>query len=220
MGVDTTLYLAAMHWLESSLIKTVNMTYFRQEDSLTANNLKVAINKILLFDSQLVLGTYIASLVDEVNIAKDEVSQYANNLEIEVARRTKQLEELSLKDGLTGLSNQRAFYEHLRRELSSAERYKEPLSLCYLDLNGFKQLNDTLGHQSGDDLLTIVGATMLEATRDSDIACRYGGDEFCMILPKSNLDEAMLVASRLTELFNKAENQGVKLSIGISCTGT
>jgi len=218
MGVTSTQYISAMQMLRSALNQTVDMTFFKPEDAMKANILKMAISKILMFDMQLVFDTFIASMADEVNAAKDEVSQYAENLEIEVAKRTRQLEELSLKDGLTGLSNQRAFYDHLRRELSSAERYKDPLSLCYLDLNGFKQLNDTFGHQKGDDLLALVGKSMLNVTRDSDIACRYGGDEFCMILPKTSLSEATFVAKRLIETFKKQKNEGVSFSVGITCT--
>jgi len=218
MGVSSTQYISAMQMLRSSLNQTVDMSFFKPEDAMNANILKMAISKILMFDMQLVFDTFIASMAEEVNAAKDEVSKYAHNLEIEVAKRTKQLEELSLKDGLTGLSNQRAFYDHLRRELSSAERYKETLSLCYLDLNGFKQLNDSFGHQTGDDLLALVGKSMLKVTRDSDIACRYGGDEFCMILPKTPLSEATLVVKRLIEVFDKENNQGVTFSVGIGCT--
>lgn len=218
MGVSSTLYITAMQMLRSILNQTVDMTFFKQEDFMEANILKAAISKILMFDMQLVFDTYFASLVDEADAAKEEVSRYADNLETEVAIRTKQLEELSLKDGLTGLSNQRAFYDHLRRELSSAERHKESLSLCYMDLNGFKQLNDTLGHQAGDSLLALVGNVLHEITRDSDIACRYGGDEFCMILPKTNLQEARLVVNRLIEKFKKEENQGISFSVGITST--
>jgi len=218
MGVSSTLYISAMQMLRNALIQTVDMTFFKPEDVITANQLKKAISKILMFDMQLVFDTYIASLVNEADAAKDEVNQYAQNLESEVAKRTKQLEELSLTDGLTGLANQRAFYDHLRRELSSAERYKETLSLCYLDLNGFKQLNDTYGHQSGDNVLELVGKSMHAVTRESDIACRYGGDEFCIILPKTNIAEARRMIDRLIELYAKTENQGVTFSIGVSCT--
>lgn len=218
LGVSSTLYISAMQMLRTALNQTVDMTYFKQEDFMTANILKAAISKVLMFDMQFVFDTYVASLVEEADAANQEVSRYASNLEIEVAKRTKQLEELSLKDSLTGLSNQRAFFDHLRRELSSAERYKDSLSLCYLDLNGFKQLNDSYGHLKGDEILSLVGKVMLDVTRDSDIACRYGGDEFCMILAKTNLDEAAIVVKRLIEKFELEENQGISFSIGITNT--
>jgi len=220
MGVSSTLYISAIQMLKTTLGQTVDMTFFKQDDLINANALKSAINKILMFDMQLVFDTYVASLANEADAAKDEVSRYAANLETEVQKRTKQLEELSLKDSLTGLANQRAFYDHLRRELSSSTRYNEELSLCYLDLNGFKKLNDSHGHQEGDELLALVGKSMLEITRDSDIACRYGGDEFCMILPKTDLTEAEMVVKRLIGKFDKANNHGVTFSVGISCTGT
>ena len=219
IGVTSKLYIAAIHMLRTVLFETIDMTYMATEDHIQSNLIKTAINKILMFDIQLVFDTYISSLVNEVKVSKDEVSHYAENLEKEVARRTKQLEELSLKDGLTNLYNQRAFYDHMRRELSGSERYKQPLSLCYLDLNGFKQLNDNYGHKSGDELLALVGKSMLKASRDSDISCRYGGDEFCIILTKTTLDEAVLVITRMVEDFKQADNKDISFSIGISSTG-
>ena len=219
MGVTSTHYISAMQMLRNALNQTVDMTFFKPEDVIEANALKAAISKILMFDMQLVFDTYVASFVDEVELAKQQVSQYAENLENEVAKRTRQLQELSLKDSLTGLSNQRAFYDHLRREMSSAERYTETLALCYLDLNGFKELNDTHGHQAGDGLLALVGNSMINSTRESDIDCRYGGDEFCIILPKADADDALLVVKRLIELHRKVGDQGVSFSIGISSVG-
>lgn len=219
MGVSSKLYIAAIDMLRSVLFSTVDMKYFEQGELIKANRLKTAINKILMFDIQLVFDTYISSLVDEVTAAKDEVANYAENLEREVADRTRQLEELSLKDNLTGLYNQRAFYEHLRREMSSGERHEYEMALCYFDLNGFKKLNDSYGHLEGDALLETVGQTMIEAIRDSDIACRYGGDEFALILPKSNLQEAELVVSRVIEAFKKKDHKDISFSIGIAAVG-
>jgi len=218
MGVTATQYISAMQMLRTALNQTVNMTFYKPEDVLRANMLKTAISKILMFDMQLVFETFISSMAEEVNAAKDEVSRYAQNLEQEVSKRTQQLEDISRKDSLTGLYNQRAFYDHLRRELASSERFKEPLSLCYMDLNGLKKINDTQGHQGGDHLLAAVGKSMLEVIRESDIACRYGGDEFCMILPKTTLDEATTAANRLIKAFNKVKMPNSSISIGISCT--
>lgn len=219
IGVSSKLYIAAIDMLRTVLFTTVDMKYFDTADIMKANALKSSINKLLMFDIQLVFDTYISSLIDEVKTAKDELSSYAANLEHEVAIRTKQLEELSLKDMLTGLFNQRAFYEHLRREMSSAERYQEIMSICYFDLNGFKNLNDTHGHREGDALLEMVGKVTLESLRDSDIGCRYGGDEFCIILPKSGIDDAKLVMSRLIESFKKNTKHEVSFSAGISSVG-
>ena len=104
--------------------------------------------------------------------------EHAENLEEIVDQRTAQLAELSRTDPLTRLHNIRSFYEHLRRELSAAERHRRPLSLIYLDLNGFKRHNDTYGHTSGNAVLSEVGDLLRREVRAEDTASRYGGDEF------------------------------------------
>jgi diguanylate cyclase (GGDEF)-like protein len=219
IGVSSKLYIAAIDMLRTVLFATVDMKYFEQAEYMKAAKLKTAINKLLMFDIQLVFDTYISSLVDEVTAAKDEVANYASNLENEVADRTRQLEELSLKDGLTGLYNQRAFYEHLRREMSSGERHEYEMSLCYFDLNGFKVLNDEHGHLEGDTMLQLVGQSMLEGIRDSDIACRYGGDEFAVILPKSGLADAEMVVGRIINNFKAKDTRGISFSVGVATVG-
>ena len=219
IGVTSKLYIAAIHMLRMVLFETIDMKYMATNEHLHSNKLKTAINKLLMFDIQLVFDTYISSLVNEVELAKDEVSNYAENLENEVAARTKQYERMSLKDELTGLYNQRALYDHLRRELAGAERDKQYLSLCYMDLNGFKQVNDIEGHKAGDAILKLVGHAMLSSTRETDLCCRYGGDEFCIILPRTDLSEAELVVERMLEKYKQLESKGVTFSIGIVTTG-
>ena len=220
IGVTSKLYIAAIHMLRTVLFETIDMTYIAKDEHIYANKLKDSINKLLMFDIQLVFDTYISSLVNEVQVTKDEVSHYAENLEKEVALRTKQYEKMSLKDELTGLNNQRALYEHLRRELSGAEREKQYLSLCYMDLNGFKLVNDTEGHKAGDAILKLVGHAMLASTREIDICCRYGGDEFCIILPRTDLTEAILVIERMVEKFKQLESKKVSFSLGLFTTGS
>ncbi|WP_126457038.1 GGDEF domain-containing protein [Sulfuriflexus mobilis] len=219
IGVSPKLYIAAVHLLRKVLLKTITMQFFGKEESQEVKSLEQAINKLLMFDIQLVFDTYIASLISEVNMAKEEVADYARNLEDEVATRTRQLEELSLKDALTGLYNQRAFYDHLRREVANSERYQEVLSLCYFDLNGFKNLNDTEGHVEGDAVLELVGKVTMAELRDTDIGCRYGGDEFCLILPKTNPDEARVLTDRIIKTFEASENKGISFSLGITSMG-
>ncbi|MFK5914369.1 MAG: GGDEF domain-containing protein [Woeseiaceae bacterium] len=158
-------------------------------------------------------------LINQVKAAKSELKHYADSLEKTIETRTKELEELSLRDMLTGLYNQRAFFDFLRREMSNAERYKESLVLCYFDLNDFKVVNDKQGHQAGDDVLISVGKIIKECVRESDIACRYGGDEFAIILPRSSLDEANIFSKRLTKEFKQASVKKVSFSMGIACVG-
>ena len=219
IGVSTDLYLAGVYHLQLNLHNTVAMYEMGSSDFMDMFALRQAINKIIMFDVQLVLETYYSGLVNQVEAARKEVKSYADSLEEKIEERTKELEELSMRDMLTGLYNQRAFFEYLRREISNAERYKEPMVLCYLDLNGFKAINDKKGHQEGDDVLMTAGKILNSTVREGDIACRYGGDEFALILPRSTLDDADIFVKRLIKKFRVDEMQGVSFSMGIAEMG-
>ena len=103
----------------------------------------------------------------------------------------------ALLDGLTGLGNHRAFQEEIERQWSSASRHSRPLALILLDLDEFKQVNDSDGHASGDLLLRRFGSIVIDSLRRSDRAFRVGGDEFAIILPDTDADGAYVVARRL-----------------------
>lgn len=216
IGVSPKLYIAAIHLLQISLTTAITQYHPIEKSSFDPDRLNEAIRKLLMFDIQFVFDTYISSLVSEVDTAKNELRAYADSLEATVTERTQELEKISRTDALTNLFNQRAFYEYLRRDLNLAERYQEPLSLCYFDLNGFKKLNDSKGHKAGDDILVAVGKATQEAIRDTDIGCRYGGDEFCIILPRTALPEAKRLVKCFKQLVGK---QNVSFSIGIADTG-
>jgi diguanylate cyclase (GGDEF)-like protein len=112
-------------------------------------------------------------------------------------RSIDELSELATIDNLTGLWNRRVFLERLDEEISRYDRYRSPLSLIMLDLDLFKQLNDTLGHAAGDDALRMIGGLLTAQFRVADIAARYGGDEFAVILPGTNKTEAFAAAEKL-----------------------
>ena len=219
IGVSTDLYLAAIYQLQLNLHNTVAMYELGKHDVGDMFSLRQAINKIVMFDAQFVLDTYYTGLVNQVEAARTELKEYADSLEKKIEERTQELEELSMQDMLTGLYNQRAFFDYLRREISNAERYRESLVLCYVDLNGFKSINDKQGHQAGDDVLIAVGEIISQSMRESDIACRYGGDEFALILPHSTLEEADVFAKRLVKNFKVEKIKGVSFSMGIAGVG-
>jgi diguanylate cyclase (GGDEF)-like protein len=98
------------------------------------------------------------------------------------------LQELAIRDSLTGLYNRRYLMETLDRELSRAARDRVPLSLVMIDIDHFKQVNDQFGHKAGDMVLQALSILFSSKTRRMDIACRYGGDEFFVVLPGANLD--------------------------------
>ncbi|MDA1000683.1 MAG: GGDEF domain-containing protein [bacterium] len=179
IGVSPKFYISAVRLLEDLLRQKIE-THFSVEDS---HRIEDALHKIILFDVQLIFDAYINSMLAEVESANNQLAEYVASLEETVQERTEQLRDLSRKDALTQLFNQRAFAEDLRREVMGASRHLQSLTLVYFDLNGFKALNDTKGHLAGDQVLVNVGQALLEVTRDTDFPCRYGGMNFASSCP-------------------------------------
>ncbi len=112
------------------------------------------------------------------------------------------LRQQAIQDQLTGLFNRRYLDETLPRELSRAQRLQHPLCLVMIDLDGFKEFNDAFGHGSGDLLLRELGSVLRENLRKSDISCRYGGDEFVLILPDSSIGDTQQRVEQIRILLN------------------
>jgi len=119
---------------------------------------------------------------------------------IENARRYREARRLADLDALTGLHNRRYFHETLSREVARAHRYSRRLALVVLDLDGFKEINDRVGHLTGDAVLAEAAERVREVVRSADLACRIGGDEFAVILPESGLEEAHQLAHRIQRI--------------------
>jgi diguanylate cyclase (GGDEF)-like protein len=109
------------------------------------------------------------------------------------------IQEESVRDYLTGLYNHRFFREELSKRIHEAERYDRTLGLILFDLDHFKRVNDEYGHQIGDRVLKEFGNLLQETTRSSDIVFRYGGEEFAIILPEAELEDARQLADRIRE---------------------
>ena len=217
IGVPPKFYISAIWLLEQTIIKKIDEAKENEIEVADKPGIKLALNKLLMLDTEFVFDTYISSLVSEVQTAKEELQNYTNSLEALVAERTKQLEELSRVDSLTGLLNQKTFYEYLRREINTSGRHQEELTLVYFDLNKFKEINDSEGHLAGDKILKLVGESVLACIREVDIGSRYGGDEFCLILPRTGLEQAVKVVFRIIEFFNSKSVKGVTFSVGVIC---
>jgi len=110
---------------------------------------------------------------------------------------TKVLQVVSITDSLTGMHNRMYVLDRLRSAVSHAHRYGETLSIAMFDLDHFKEVNDTWGHPAGDDVLRRVAEVFSTTLRESDLAGRYGGEEFLIVLPKADAQEAHLVAGRI-----------------------
>jgi diguanylate cyclase (GGDEF)-like protein len=115
------------------------------------------------------------------------------------------LERLANFDSLTGLYNRRAVLDKLDELINLANRYKEDFSLSMLDIDNFKKVNDRYGHLTGDEVLEKIAVLIRRNIRETDIVGRYGGEEFIIILPKTNLSSAWVVAERLRNIIEKAE---------------
>jgi diguanylate cyclase (GGDEF)-like protein len=136
------------------------------------------------------------------------------------ARSYKEMLHLASSDGLTGVHNYRHFRETLAMEVSRADRYDETFCLLMMDLDHFKAVNDTVGHQQGDEVLKAVAGILKQCSRESDYSARYGGEEFVMILPRTQIAEAATVAerirSRVREIDAGSPALTVSMSIGVA----
>jgi diguanylate cyclase (GGDEF)-like protein len=129
-------------------------------------------------------------------------------------------EHSAVTDSLTGLHNRRYFDSALDIEARRSRRYRLGLSLLLLDLDHFKQVNDLHGHRFGDQVLGTVGAVLRRAVRDSDVACRFGGEEFAVILPETNRIGAFSLAERVRERVRCAFEQPIEgISVELSVSG-
>ena len=138
-------------------------------------------------------------------------------LAFRTARLLGENERLATRDSLTGLANRRLFDESLQREVARAQRLSTPLSLLVFDVDHFKQVNDTYGHQTGDTVLREVADALVANTKNYDVAARYGGDEFVVLLPGCSRDDALRVAERVRASIARAVGEApVTISAGVA----
>jgi len=126
--------------------------------------------------------------------------------------------KLSRKDDKTDALNERGFREVLRYEMAHARRHLRPLTIVYVDLDGFKQVNDKLGHSTGNLVLKVVAETMRRAVREVDFVARLHGDEFALLFPETNAASARFIVGKLKEILGdtmKAYEWSVTFSIGV-----
>ena len=167
---------------------------------------------ILILDNLLLLN------IDKIQFI---AMQFA--LEVNKTQLYKKLKKLSIIDSLTGLCLRRHFQELLVNELDRCSRQKQPLSFLMIDIDWFKRYNDEYGHLVGDRVLKMIGSIFKQKSRENDLLCRYGGDEFALALPLTGSKEAQVVAERLRRGVNEylflvaKEEFQVSISIGV-CT--
>jgi len=141
----------------------------------------------------------------------------------ELATYEQKLVEMNTKDALTGIYNRRFLESRLQDECDRHRRHSRQLSLIMIDIDFFKKVNDTYGHQCGDMVLQSVAAKAASVIRSTDFIARYGGEEFCCLLPETDADAAETVAehirTHIEEMENSFENNSVKVTISLGISG-
>ncbi len=132
-------------------------------------------------------------------------------------RSREKLGELSIKDPLTSLYNRRYLFRTLKQEINRVKRFNRDFTLLMIDIDDFKRVNDNYGHIKGDEVLKEISNVLLENLRNIDVLGRYGGEEFMVILPETNLNEAYFVGERMRRAVEKTtiEDLNITVSIGI-----
>jgi len=153
-----------------------------------------------IFDMDLSHEKSYDEILEEANRELGRNSLHLQKTLMEQMRLTEDLKEQVSRDGLTGLHNHRCFHELLERELDRALRYKRPLSLIFCDFDHFKRVNDSHGHQMGDEVLVSVAKLFERTLRKSDFVARYGGEEFAILLVETPVRDALEMAERLRKL--------------------
>ncbi|UCF34111.1 MAG: diguanylate cyclase [Phycisphaerales bacterium] len=167
------------------------------------------------------LASVFNNMADEHQRAHERIVRMNAELEERVAQRTRQLRQLALRDPLTGLYNRRHFQEVLTRAFAESVRYDTDLSCLMMDLDHFKSVNDKFGHPTGDEVLLLISRTISSQLRSSDVGARFGGDEFVILMPQTNEEDARILAERIAGRFieDLTEQWGevqTTISIGIA----
>jgi diguanylate cyclase (GGDEF)-like protein len=167
---------------------------------------------VLRYTEHIEMARHVNAMLNQKLLAERDLREYQARLEDTVRHRTEQLEEktrelenLASLDSLTGAMNRRAFLKSVQRELSRAARHDHNLSLLFLDIDRFKQVNDRFGHAAGDEVLRVVVKAIRQRIRVSDLVARWGGEEFIVLAPETDAEGATGLAESIRELVSALE---------------
>ena len=214
------LLLGAAFWVIDAFIDSI---LFDQNESFMSNLLSPEPieywMRTLVVILLLIFSLFIRRTLSREQELVNQLKKHQDELEEIVLQRTQQLENLAMTDDLTGALNRRKFYEILDHEIDRYKRYGTELSLLLIDIDYFKKVNDNFGHHTGDQILQKFSDLIQNLIRKSDYFARIGGEEFAIILPQSNLQQAVNMAekirNRISE-YNFPEVGKLTASIGIS----
>lgn len=213
-GVDL---LGKVHGINDKIIRIMITGFAELETAIEAINQ----GNVFRFLTKPVKTEYIDKTIS------DAIDQFAMVYEIHALNKklheaNEKLAQMAQTDPLTSLKNRRAFVDIMKKEWERSRRYDNSISFIMIDIDHFKNINDTYGHQMGDVVLKKVAAFMKTQCRETDFAARYGGEEFCILLPDTKADSAVNLASRIKEgvrLLTFSTDSGefhVTVSLGIS----
>lgn len=218
-----------LHQQETLIIKQTPPSWFFKEDPLEKHKAITLACIPLVFEKK-VLGVLFANDARHHGFSSQEkraltvLASFAATA-IDRVKLHQLTKELTRIDGLTGLYNYRYFHERLDEELQRAKRYNRPLSVIMLDVDDFKRINDSFGHHQGDLVLKGIAGIVRQSMRDVDMASRYGGEEFTVMLPETDTHHSLVVAERIRRnvekrtpgLLGAPMQKGARISLGIAC---
>ncbi|MCA9185267.1 MAG: sensor domain-containing diguanylate cyclase [Pirellulaceae bacterium] len=184
----------------------VNSSEIRDDDNVSRGTL-VSLNDVTVLDSQ--------------NEQLQQTLVTLRETQEAIQQQNEQLHFLATRDPLTGCMNRRAFFDHMGKHWNAFERGQLNIACVMVDVDHFKSINDTYGHAMGDEVLRRVAGTLLSSAREYDLVCRYGGEEFCVMLPHTDLDGARQAAERFRLAIERLPfniDLTVTASLGVSDT--
>jgi len=196
-----------------SVLSLIEQTYEKNSDNILSTKLTKSIGSDAIHVELRFKKIEFKNQKLWIVIALD-VNKYVNEIE--------NLNTVATKDSLTGINNRWSFFNKLDEEIKKAKRYFHQVSLILIDIDHFKKVNDTYGHQEGDRLLINVANSVDNLLRDCDVFARLGGDEFVLLMPETNLNQANRVANRIKNAINNLshrvndKNIIVSASLGIA----
>ena len=207
IGVPPKYYVASMVQLADIVVEELDA-------AATNTFLREALRRLFMFDLQFVFDTYILGLVQEVELARDDLVAYSESLEKLVEQRTRDIERMANTDALTGLPNRRVLFAVLGKALAGLAHPQNGFTLAFIDLDDFKAINDTYGHVRGDEVLMLVAEAIGETLAPGGRAFRYGGDEFCLVMEGCSVHDALAYCAQLAELLARRSDGLVRFSYG------
>jgi diguanylate cyclase (GGDEF)-like protein len=219
--IETGEPLLAYDYMTQADVQSVNVSHYgseKQVRSLLAVPMQVGKRTIGMLSAQSYLAHHYTIADQEI---LDMLAAYAA-IALDNARLFSEVQKLAIPDGLTGTYNRRYFFDVAQKEISRARRYRHPVSVLILDIDRYKDINDTYGHDVGDHVLREITQRCCGQLRRSDVFARYGGDEFVALCPETDIQQCVEIAERLRHFLEGSPMQfgenklAITISVGVS----